>query len=104
MELNTTNCQNNQISSGIGPGLNPVQIRQVDSELHEVPYMTNHSDDTVPKNENMDCRGSVNSHSNSTVCEDIPDMSMGLEPTIHNNKVVSGSNLENQDKCSYCWG
>ena len=96
--LNTTNWQHTQVSAVIGQGLNPIQIHKlVDSELMNAQHITNHSDDTVPRNENIGCRGSVNSHRHSNACKDLPDRSMGLDPTNHSNKVIPGSNLVNQD-------
>ena len=99
--LNTTNWQHTQVAPITGLGLNPVKVQQsVDSDLTEVKHINNHRCDTVPRDEHVNGRGGMSSHSHSNVCKNIPTMSMGLNPSTHIENVVPGSNLVNHDSAN----
>ena len=70
--LNTTNWQHTLVSPVTGLGLNPVKVHQsVDSDLTEVKFINNYRCDTVPRDEHINGRGGMSSHSHSNVCKNI---------------------------------
>ena len=70
------------------------------SNLTEVKRISNHRCDTVQRDEHLNGRGGMSSHSQSNACKNIPGMSMGLNPSTRMKNVVLDSNLVNHDSAN----